>query len=466
MRGRTVAVATLFLWAFGAVAARAIQSPPACNGNGVRMNIQRSPASVTLGSGNTDVNYNVSIANIDDPSIGLSACDVEDVDVIFYCPGPTGAPDLASPQILTTSLALPVPTQAQPIGGTLTCTIAVDPGVFDAVAEVRAGDQEGLLDNLNEGRLHDAPADHAFRAQKQLGTEVVTTTTSTSTSSSTSSSSSTTTSTSSSTSSSTTTSTSSTSTSTSSSSTTSSSSSTSTSSTSTSSTKPKKTTTTSTTKPKKTTTTKKTTSSTTTTKHKTTTTKHKSTTTTTMPVTCKSAKFWGTHGVLTDDVIDAGDGCLEVCGEVITNVGVSSASSALEALCVPWEASARTQLARQLTALALNCVVSGLEPDCGGNTGLAELFASCNAACVGNSSKSALGNCLRKIKCFNGGGVLTSKGYCSDKDAPCRDRYLPSGPDTSKQCHDASSSSCSIVPPGEAKCTQAGLESSSNEDCD
>src|SRR5690348_6711477 len=76
LRRRSLAIMALYAWVFGAVAAQAHQSPATCNGNGVVLNLSRSPASVLVGG---TVTYHVSIGNLDDPSIGLVACDVTDV---------------------------------------------------------------------------------------------------------------------------------------------------------------------------------------------------------------------------------------------------------------------------------------------------------------------------------------------------------------------------------------------------
>src|SRR5262245_26517403 len=107
LRKRSVAIAAIGFWAFGVVAAQAVQAPIGCNGNGVGLNIARQPASVVVGG---TVNYNFSIFNLDDPSISLIACNVEDVDVIFYCPGANGQPDFTTPQVITTNLNLPAGT--------------------------------------------------------------------------------------------------------------------------------------------------------------------------------------------------------------------------------------------------------------------------------------------------------------------------------------------------------------------
>src|SRR5207249_12088001 len=56
-------------------------------------------------------------------------------------------------------------------------------------------------------------------------------------------------------------------------------------------------------------------------------------------------------------------------------------SSAEEALCVRVRGQQARQLARQLTAAALNCVVSGKPADCLGSS-ISDLFARCNTGCA------------------------------------------------------------------------------------
>ena len=62
LRGRSVAILSLYIWLFGAVAAQAHQSPAGCNTNGLTVNISRSPASVLNGD---SVTYTFAVANLD-----------------------------------------------------------------------------------------------------------------------------------------------------------------------------------------------------------------------------------------------------------------------------------------------------------------------------------------------------------------------------------------------------------------
>ncbi|MFH1110481.1 MAG: HYR domain-containing protein [Planctomycetota bacterium] len=138
--------------------------------------------------------------------------------------------------------------------------------------------------------------------------------------------------------------------------------------------------------------------------------------------TCRTPGFWGTHARanplkrgsqnITQAVINAGGGSLFVCGECINaTVPVNNAASAVEAMCVAPRSAIVLQNARQLTALALNCIVSGFGDDCGGNAYLAGLFSYCNNACLGGST-SANTQCRNEIDCFNNGGHFLITGFC------------------------------------------------------
>jgi cysteine-rich repeat protein len=155
---------------------------------------------------------------------------------------------------------------------------------------------------------------------------------------------------------------------------------------------------------------------------------------------CRTPGFWGEHAGtmpnkknsqnITQMVINACDGCLEVCGEVIKNTNLNSADSALEALCVNIAGDIRLQLARQLTAMALNCCISGFGPNCSDDPGLYDLFSNCNAICP-NGAPEDMDECKDKVDCFNNGGIinedlaeLCQTGTCSDNDAPCNENDL------------------------------------------
>jgi len=194
---------------------------------------------------------------------------------------------------------------------------------------------------------------------------------------------------------------------------------------------------------------------------------------------CRTPGFWATHAGtekdksrnLTKLVIQAGGGCLEICGEIITNTKLEDANSAEEALCVAVQGTGVKQLARQLTAAALNCIVSNGNPDCT-NVSIQETFQDCNTACAeGNTSVDGL-NCIAAIDCFNNGGTFNdgictiatnnchdqtvvgvcfvnkepTNTLCSD-NAPCAVGTCKPGPaGSSDKCNAAKTNNCAVVP--------------------
>jgi hypothetical protein len=184
---------------------------------------------------------------------------------------------------------------------------------------------------------------------------------------------------------------------------------------------------------------------------------------------CRSPGYWGTHagdpGNVAQAAIDEAGSCLEVCGEVITNTTVSSANSALEAICVSPRGDLRLQLGRQLTAMALNCAINGFGRDCSGHVRLGELFAACNDACTQKTGD--VGECVAAVDCFNNGGDYDfQSGLCvTDTIANCHLRSLPSPYDggvpasSAQTCSAVRKNACTILPPGELSgCTATGLE--------
>jgi hypothetical protein len=188
------------------------------------------------------------------------------------------------------------------------------------------------------------------------------------------------------------------------------------------------------------------------------------------PAICRTPGFWGTHGGVSLQVIGLAGGCLDVCGEVIKDINVNSADSVLEAICVSPRGEQRLQLARQLTSMALNCVISGFGSDCGGNANLDQLFGSCNSSCLGLPNSPSVGDCISAVDCFNNGGSLDAQGLCEfDDNNNCHNRALPAtlnqGPaDTPQQCNAARGNACEIILSGEASCA-TGTKSSSPETC-
>jgi uncharacterized repeat protein (TIGR01451 family) len=165
---------------------------------------------------------------------------------------------------------------------------------------------------------------------------------------------------------------------------------------------------------------------------------------------CRTPGFWGTHAGtekknssdLTQIVIDAAGGSLSVCGEVIDTTAVPDTSSAVEAICVSIKGEQRLQLARQLTALALNCVISGGGADCGG-TEQSTLFADANAACIANSGD--LSSWIEDVDAVNNGAW----DDCHDRELSESDVFdgvakLPGPAGSSNKCNSATSNSVNI----------------------
>ena len=148
---------------------------------------------------------------------------------------------------------------------------------------------------------------------------------------------------------------------------------------------------------------------------------------------CRTPGFWGTHACpgnpesceksksqnITGALIDSAGG-LTVCGQPIDNTLVDWQNSALEAICMHPRGVIEHQLVRQLTALALNCELSGFGADCSLNPALGALFASCDAICQGGGD---LSGCISDIDCSNNGGSLFGGvcvfGECSETGELC-----------------------------------------------
>jgi hypothetical protein len=144
------------------------QSPGNCNGNGVGLSARGNEYAVDPGG---TVTYQIAVSNLDDTSIGLVACDADDIDLVFYCPGADGKPDFTNPTVITTNLSLPFGTSPTPIGAP-SCVMNVSPGVVTATTRFRLGDQAAELDNLSEGSAHVATFDQPFRRDQFILTEI------------------------------------------------------------------------------------------------------------------------------------------------------------------------------------------------------------------------------------------------------------------------------------------------------
>ena len=173
-----------------------------------------------------------------------------------------------------------------------------------------------------------------------------------------------------------------------------------------------------------------------------------------------------------------------MCGERISTTAIEDAASAVEAICVSVQGDQTRQLARQLTAAALNCIVSDIaagrnplaDPTCS-HVSIGELFEQCNAVCTGASSARTVSQCIDLIDCFNNGfapdlhtgacGAVYGSS-CHDADFPaCGVLHLPNcslphfdrcfaqegSAGSSDECNDARDNDCKVIGAGEAQCT-------------
>jgi hypothetical protein len=176
---------------------------------------------------------------------------------------------------------------------------------------------------------------------------------------------------------------------------------------------------------------------------------------------CRTPGFWATHACpetcpgdydmyceksnsnnVTQSVINAGGGSIEVCGYLITNtVGTreegkgkdkieiisSDPESVLEAMCVNIQGELKLQLIRHLTAAALNCIVSNCSSDCTG-TSIEQMFKECNAVCQDDPNATlTVEECVYAIDCWNNGGkpeLIDSVWYCNPMYPSCHESML------------------------------------------
>lgn len=161
---------------------------------------------------------------------------------------------------------------------------------------------------------------------------------------------------------------------------------------------------------------------------------------------CRTAGFWGTHaGVdpkklasqnITQAVLDYALVDPVICGELINDTILNtSITSALEALCVSPQGDQKLQLARQLTAMSLNCVMSGGGSDCSLTVNAGE-FSAGNAVCLNavdgdptdGPTTAEISNRIARIDCLNNGGVLDDLDGVDDVPGICVLGTCPSSP--------------------------------------
>ena len=122
----------------------------------------------------------------------------------------------------------------------------------------------------------------------------------------------------------------------------------------------------------------------------------------------------------------------------------------------------RIQLVRQLTAAALNCIMSSGSADCAGVSTQA-VFKACNDSCAAGDT-SSYGLCIAALDCLNSGGSYDPQtGACQILKGNCYTNLLrntklgldfhpPGAAGGSALCQSATSSSCTVVGSGEAVC--------------
>ena len=123
---------------------------------------------------------------------------------------------------------------------------------------------------------------------------------------------------------------------------------------------------------------------------------------------------------------------IQICGK---NISVEEHGSEIppvvEAICVSPSGDSKAQLGRQLTAAALNCILSGDRADCTdpsdtSDTFIASVFTSCNMACEDGTQGEQVNSCIEKLDCFNNGGLWNEDDmYCAmDVAESCHDQPL------------------------------------------
>lgn len=126
------------------------------------------------------------------------------------------------------------------------------------------------------------------------------------------------------------------------------------------------------------------------------------------PAFTHPAEFYRRRPAVVQGILTGAGGSLAVCGRTLTNLNVDSASSVLEALCVPVDADNRLHLMKELTAAALNAAASGAV--------FADL-ALCSGICASGAATAVqIDDCVNRSRAFN----------CSGEHLPSV--FEPSGP--------------------------------------
>jgi len=146
------------------------------------------------------------------------------------------------------------------------------------------------------------------------------------------------------------------------------------------------------------------------------------------PKACRDAKK-NEVTLLSPSFPEGMDG-IKICGKTISvDQHGSEIPPVVEAICVSPSGDSQLQLGRQLTAAALNCILSGGGNDCTGITPIEEVFASCDSTCTDPLQEDQVNSCIEKLDCFNNGGMWNENDpqamYCEmDVAESCHDQPL------------------------------------------
>jgi hypothetical protein len=148
----------------------------------------------------------------------------------------------------------------------------------------------------------------------------------------------------------------------------------------------------------------------------------------------RTVGFWKNHVALTKSIVTATP--LTVCGQVIDDVAINDAHSALEAMCGPANTNFEFQCCRQLMAAALNGAAGG--------AAFSQL-AACNTICGDpTSSAAAVQSCESAADTFNGSG--------DNLNFPPGSPGAAHTPTNSGPCDQAAATPCLIIEPQRAVC--------------
>ena len=168
---------------------------------------------------------------------------------------------------------------------------------------------------------------------------------------------------------------------------------------------------------------------------------------------CMTPGFWGN---VTDDekknsnnlvqiALDAVGGSMSICGATINNTVAGNVHSAAEAMCVVVEGYMQRQLARHLTAAALNCITAGGLADCSG-TSFGATWQAANASCIAMGDD--MGYWKDLVDDFNNGigyeGCFTSDDILDSPVFEDLDKKGPAG--GSNNCSEATGNGIKVVP--------------------